>query len=124
MKNTTIALLIALTTLLSACSEGPEQRLETMLRSADKGLVSEAMDVANPAIANGTEHDKLMARNGITKAGEMYQKKGGIAKLETTSETKGETATVHYQITFGNGETEKSAFKMIKIDNKWYVHAG
>ncbi len=58
------------------------------------------------------------------KASKEYDKKGGLKSIEVLSEEiseDGNTATVKIKQTYGNGETEEGAQKLVKKDGKWLM---
>lgn len=58
------------------------------------------------------------------KGSREYQNKGGVKSIEILSEKvweDGETATVRFKQTYGNGEEIIEKQKMIKKDGKWLI---
>lgn len=52
----------------------------------------------------------------------FFESKGGVASYTILSETMGlgnTSATVEVEMTFGNGETDRRTFHMVKKDKEW-----
>jgi len=57
---------------------------------------------------------------------EDYEKKGGIKEIKILSETideSGDSGSVRFDLTFGNGNEETRNFNLKKIDNSWKIKA-
>lgn len=122
MKKLTIAILLAMSTLLTACSQEPGERIESMLKDVSNGQISSAMEAFDPATMNSISDDiKQKMRASFGRGTEFSNKHHGVSKVETTSEVSGELAKVNAVITYGDGKTEKASFRMNKVDGKWYV---
>lgn len=71
-----------------------------------------------------TEREAIRPKIGLiaSLAAQQTEQRGGLDSVEILSEEiDGETATVRYKVTYGNGSEEEESMDLRQVDGVWYV---
>lgn len=108
----------AASTPAGAAAEGIE-----LIKAKDYEGFVETIKMSDKATPEEVEQTKqLYVSLFRDKAGKQMEKKGGIQSYTLVSEEiaeDGQTAVVKYEITYGNGSTDKQKFDMILDGGEW-----
>jgi len=119
MKKLVATLLIGFTTLIAACSGGAPSRAEAFHQAIDRGQVSEAIAMIDPAAVQ--QVGEVNIRAALAKDAEFDKAAGGLKTISVKGEEQGELASYEVTLVFGNGKVRNEKTKLVKIQGKWYV---
>lgn len=123
MKKLFAVLAVSLFLGLIGCNafDSPSNVVKKFHKYAAEGKVNDAYDLFSK------DGKRLLDQwaggaSFLTKETDKIRNKGGIKTIEIIKEaTTGDIATIEYQITFGNGTTEKHKENLIKEEGKWRI---
>ncbi|WP_298015891.1 DUF4878 domain-containing protein [uncultured Parasphingopyxis sp.] len=109
----------------AACSGGggggPGDVVEDFNMALAEGDVDAAIEHIQPSQRDAVRPKLEMV---APMAASQLEAQGGIDSIEVTNEEiseDGNTATVSYTVTFGNGETSEDQDTLTMVDGTWYV---
>lgn len=87
------------------------------------GKTDKAMEMIN-GYSEASDEEKSKLNMFMAQAQSELEKKDGIKSVEVLEEEineEGDEAEVKLKTTYGNGETEESEQKLVKVDGKWKI---
>jgi hypothetical protein len=121
MKKLLFVAMIGFATMLTACSDGPQARVEAFYKHLDRAEIADAMAIVDPGQVKAL--GDINFRTLLSKFSEGTKTSGGIKSISSSGSERGDLADYDVAITSvkGKQEPEHIVTKMIKIEGKWYV---
>jgi hypothetical protein len=116
--------------LLFGGSDGPADVVKKIIRATERGdtdevishLVKRERDMINTNTAQGS--GKKIMEQTMAQSSKEAKEKGGVRSIEIKNEKiEGNTATVDFVVTMGNGESDPGTMRLVKEDGKWKASA-
>lgn len=110
-------------------ADRPERTVRTFMSALEQGDVNRLTDTLEPAFFAELEQQGLSRSEWEEAMGELlsvFSSEWQEEEVEYTivsATTSGDTAEVSVRISNKHGEVEGESFKLVRLDNKWYIEA-
>ncbi len=109
-------------------ASGPGEAIRKIVRATERGDAGEFLALSNKEFIDQVKQNnpgktpKDALAPGMAQSAQEIRRKGGIKEVNIKSQrVDGDTATVDYEIKYGNGETEPLNARVIKEGGSWKV---
>jgi ABC-type glycerol-3-phosphate transport system substrate-binding protein len=114
-----LAILVAATVFLAACSSGPESAATRFMTAAAKGHTAEAVELLDPQLK-----ETLGPKLPLVIAGAQRQAdaKGGLKSVKAKMLSQdGDYATVQISILYNDESGKTETARLRRVQGKWYI---